>query len=160
PADGGRGVEEGGRAGRCIRCRLLGPAVRGLRTARAGARRAAERGAGAGRPRGGRERSPGAPGPEPRDRDRTSLRRHPDPHPPRMSKSIAVCPGSYDPITYGHVDIISRAAAIFDEVVVAVVNVSTRKSRPLFEIDERMAFIAEATAELGNVRAEPFDILV
>jgi len=77
-----------------------------------------------------------------------------------MSNSIAVCPGSYDPITYGHVDIISRAAAIFDEVVIAVVNVSTRKSRPLFEIDERLAFINEATGDLGNVRAEPFDILV
>ena len=77
-----------------------------------------------------------------------------------MSQSIAVCPGSYDPITYGHVDIISRAAAIFDEVVIAVVNVSTRKSRPLFEIDERLAFISEATSDLSNVRAEPFDILV
>jgi pantetheine-phosphate adenylyltransferase len=77
-----------------------------------------------------------------------------------MSNSIAVCPGSYDPITYGHVDIITRAAAIFDEVVVAVVNVSTRKSQPLFGIDERLEFIHAAMSGAGNVRAEPFDILV
>ena len=77
-----------------------------------------------------------------------------------MSNRIAVCPGSYDPITNGHLDVISRAAALFDEVVVAVVNVSTRKNKPLFEIDERLAFIEAATSGLGNVRAEPFDILV
>ena len=75
-------------------------------------------------------------------------------------KRIAVCPGSYDPITRGHRDVISRASVQFDEVVVAVVHTSVRKSRPLFEIDERLAFIADATAELGNVRAEPFSILV
>jgi pantetheine-phosphate adenylyltransferase len=75
-------------------------------------------------------------------------------------KRIAVCPGSYDPITRGHLDVISRASVMFDEVVVAVVNTSVRKTRPLFDIDERLAFIADATAELGNVRAEPFSILV
>jgi pantetheine-phosphate adenylyltransferase len=74
--------------------------------------------------------------------------------------SIAVCPGSYDPITYGHLDVISRAAAMYDEVVVAVVNASVRKTQPLFDIDERIAFIDEATAEWGNVRAEPFDVLI
>jgi pantetheine-phosphate adenylyltransferase len=77
-----------------------------------------------------------------------------------MSNRIAVCPGSYDPITNGHLDVISRCAALFDEVVVAVVNVSTRKSQPLFGIEERLAFIEQATSGLGNVRAEPFDILV
>ncbi|MCW3013553.1 MAG: coaD [Solirubrobacterales bacterium] len=74
--------------------------------------------------------------------------------------SIAICPGSYDPITNGHLDVIARAAHIFDEVVVAVVNVSVRKNPPLFGIEERLAFIAEATAGMGNVRAEPFDVLV
>ena len=74
--------------------------------------------------------------------------------------SIAVCPGTYDPITNGHLDVIQRAAAIFDEVVIAVVNLSIRKNPPLFDIDERMSFIDEATAEWDNVRAEPFDILV
>jgi pantetheine-phosphate adenylyltransferase len=73
---------------------------------------------------------------------------------------ICVCPGSYDPITNGHLDVISRAAELFDEVVIAVVNLSTRKNKPLFGIDERMAFIASATSGLTNVRAEPFDILV
>jgi pantetheine-phosphate adenylyltransferase len=73
---------------------------------------------------------------------------------------IAVCPGSYDPITNGHLDIIQRTAELFDEVVIAVVNLSTRKTKPLFEIDERIAFIESATSDLDNVRAEPFDILV
>jgi pantetheine-phosphate adenylyltransferase len=73
---------------------------------------------------------------------------------------IAVCPGSYDPITYGHLDVITRAAELFDEVVVAVVNASVRKTRPLFGIEERMSFIDEATADLHNVRAEPFSVLV
>jgi pantetheine-phosphate adenylyltransferase len=73
---------------------------------------------------------------------------------------IAVCPGSYDPITNGHLDIIQRTAELFDEVVIAVVNLSTRKNKPLFNIDERIAFIEGATSDLGNVRIEPFDILV
>jgi pantetheine-phosphate adenylyltransferase/16S rRNA (guanine(966)-N(2))-methyltransferase RsmD len=75
-------------------------------------------------------------------------------------KRIAVCPGSYDPITNGHLDIIGRTAAQFDEVVVAVVNVSVRKNQPIFSIEERLAFIEEATADLPNVRAEPFSVLV
>jgi pantetheine-phosphate adenylyltransferase len=79
---------------------------------------------------------------------------------PPSRPTIAVCPGSYDPITNGHLDVIGRAADIFDEVIIAVVNLSTRKNKPLFGIDERLRFIAEATRELTNVRAEPFDILV
>jgi pantetheine-phosphate adenylyltransferase len=73
---------------------------------------------------------------------------------------IAVCPGSYDPITNGHLDVIQRASEMFDEVIVAVVNLSVRKTKPLFGIEERMAFIEEATADLGNVRPEPFDVLI
>ncbi|MGD0384688.1 MAG: pantetheine-phosphate adenylyltransferase [Solirubrobacteraceae bacterium] len=74
---------------------------------------------------------------------------------------IAVCPGSYDPITNGHVDVITRARALFDEVVVAVVAHSVRKSATsLFELPERLEFIAAATAHLDGVRAEPFDTLV
>jgi pantetheine-phosphate adenylyltransferase len=72
----------------------------------------------------------------------------------------AVVPGSYDPITFGHLDVISRASELFDEVVVAVVNLPIRKGRTLFDIDERVAFIDSATAELENVRTEPFDVLV
>jgi pantetheine-phosphate adenylyltransferase len=79
---------------------------------------------------------------------------------PPKKPNIAVCPGSYDPITRGHLDVIERCSAIFDEVVVAVVNHSTRKNRPLFDIEERLQFIRDATADLGNVRAEPFSILV
>jgi pantetheine-phosphate adenylyltransferase len=73
---------------------------------------------------------------------------------------IAVCPGTYDPITNGHLDVIARAAAMFDEVVIAVVNLPARKTKPLFDIDERLAFIAEATSHMPNVRAEPFSNLV
>jgi pantetheine-phosphate adenylyltransferase len=75
-------------------------------------------------------------------------------------KRIAVCPGSYDPITNGHLDVIARAASLYDEVVVAVVNRSVRKDRTLFAIEERVAFIEQATAELENVRVEPFSTLV
>ena len=76
--------------------------------------------------------------------------------------SIAVCPGSYDPLTYGHLDVIRRAAALYDEVIIAVVNASVRKTKPLFDIEERLEFINEATeaAGLDNVRAEPFSNLV
>jgi pantetheine-phosphate adenylyltransferase len=73
---------------------------------------------------------------------------------------IAVCPGSYDPITFGHLDVIGRASELFDEVVVAVVNLPIRKGRTLFDIDERLGFIESATAGMGNVRAEAFDVLV
>ena len=73
---------------------------------------------------------------------------------------IAVCPGSYDPITNGHLDVIARASQLFDEVVVGVVNHPVRKGKTLFDTEERLGFILEATAELGNVRAEAFDVLV
>jgi pantetheine-phosphate adenylyltransferase len=73
---------------------------------------------------------------------------------------IAVCPGSYDPITNGHLDVITRAAWLFDEVIVGVVNLPVRKGSTLFGVDERLGFIAEATAHLDNVRAEPFATLV
>jgi pantetheine-phosphate adenylyltransferase len=73
---------------------------------------------------------------------------------------IAVCPGSYDPITNGHVDVITRASLMFDELIVAVVNASVRKSASLFTAEERMGFIREATAHLENVRVEPFSNLV
>ena len=64
---------------------------------------------------------------------------------------VAICPGSYDPVTNGHLDVISRAAKVFDRVVVGVVNNPVRKEKTLFTADERKKFIEEATAELGNV---------
>lgn len=75
-------------------------------------------------------------------------------------RHIAVCPGSYDPITNGHVDVITRATKLFDEVVVGVVARSVRKSATLFPLEERLEFIAAATAHLERVRSEPFDTLV
>jgi pantetheine-phosphate adenylyltransferase len=73
---------------------------------------------------------------------------------------IAVCPGSYDPVTNGHIDVITRAADMFDELIVAVVAASVRKSSSLFTPEERIEFLEAATAHLGNVRVEPFSTLV
>ena len=64
---------------------------------------------------------------------------------------VAVCPGSYDPVTNGHLDVITRAARVFDKVVVGVVNNPVRKQTTLFTAEERKKFIEDATAELGNV---------
>jgi pantetheine-phosphate adenylyltransferase len=75
-------------------------------------------------------------------------------------KSIAVCPGSYDPITTGHLDVIRRASKLYEEVVVAVVNRSVRKSGALFGIEERVGFVERALADLDGVRVEPFSTLV
>jgi pantetheine-phosphate adenylyltransferase len=71
----------------------------------------------------------------------------------------AICPGSYDPVTFGHVDVIERAAAIFDRVVVGVVG-SPRHKEPLFGLDERVEFLTEALGHLENVEVEVFSELV
>jgi pantetheine-phosphate adenylyltransferase len=73
---------------------------------------------------------------------------------------IAMCPGSYDPVTYGHLDVISRASAMFDQVIVAVVNLPIRKGKTLFDAEERVRFVENATRELGNVSVETFSTLV
>ena len=72
----------------------------------------------------------------------------------------AVCPGSYDPVTNGHLDIITRTSAVFEHVVVAVVNNPIRKDRTLFTADERRGFIEEATAGLANVEVQTFSNLL
>lgn len=77
-----------------------------------------------------------------------------------MPKRIAVCPGSYDPITNGHIDVITRASTLFDELIVAVVNVSVRKAKAVFPADERVRFIEQATQHLPNVKVEAFDTLL
>jgi pantetheine-phosphate adenylyltransferase len=77
-----------------------------------------------------------------------------------LNRSVAVCPGTYDPVTNGHLDVIRRAAGLYDELVIAVVNRSVRKSSAVFGIEERLAFIRGATADLENVRVEPFSTLV
>jgi pantetheine-phosphate adenylyltransferase len=66
--------------------------------------------------------------------------------------SGAVCPGSFDPVTLGHVDIFERAAAQFDEVIVAILV--NPKKRGMFDIDERIAMINESTTHLPNLQVE------
>jgi pantetheine-phosphate adenylyltransferase len=80
--------------------------------------------------------------------------------PPTDAKGIAVCPGTYDPVTLGHVDIIGRTAAVFDQVIVGVVNAPVRKQKTLFDIDERIELIRDATGKIPNVQVKPFDTLV
>jgi len=74
--------------------------------------------------------------------------------------TTAICPGSYDPVTNGHLDIINRASRIFDRVVVGVVNQAIRKQRTLFSADERAGFLERATADLGNVEVKVFSNLL
>jgi pantetheine-phosphate adenylyltransferase len=71
-----------------------------------------------------------------------------------------VCPGSYDPVTNGHIDIITRTAAVFERVVVGVVNNPLRKEKTLFTAEERKSFIEEATRDLPNVEARIFSNLL
>ncbi len=65
-----------------------------------------------------------------------------------------VCPGSFDPVTNGHLDIISRAAAMYDEVVVAVLINVTKQG--LFTVDERVELLSEVTSQYGNVKIDRF----
>ncbi|EFR87133.1 MULTISPECIES: pantetheine-phosphate adenylyltransferase [Listeria] len=69
-----------------------------------------------------------------------------------MGEKIAVIPGTFDPITNGHLDIIERAAKIFDVLYVSVLNNSSKK--PLFTVEERMEMIKQVTAHLPNVQVE------
>jgi pantetheine-phosphate adenylyltransferase len=71
----------------------------------------------------------------------------------------AIAPGSYDPVTNGHIDVIGRAADIFDRVVVGVVGNPTHKT-PMFTLDERVAFLREALSGLDNVEVDVFSELV
>ncbi len=71
----------------------------------------------------------------------------------------AICPGSYDPVTNGHVDVIRRAAAIFDRVVVGVVRDPTHK-QTLFTVEERVAFLEDALSSSDNVIVDVFSELV
>jgi pantetheine-phosphate adenylyltransferase len=71
---------------------------------------------------------------------------------------LAICPGSFDPLTVGHVDLVERAAALFDRVVVAIL-VNSDKS-PLFTQDERVAIVREVFAAVKNVEVEAFDGLL
>ncbi|HYX78071.1 MAG TPA: pantetheine-phosphate adenylyltransferase [Solirubrobacterales bacterium] len=75
---------------------------------------------------------------------------------------VAICPGTYDPVTNGHLDIITRAARVFDRLVVGVVNVQVRKQPPLFTAEERKRFLDGAIAanRLRNVEVAMFSSLL
>jgi pantetheine-phosphate adenylyltransferase len=75
------------------------------------------------------------------------------------SPVTCICPGSYDPVTNGHLDIIRRAAGIFERVVVGVVRDPQHKSA-MFTVEERVAFLREALADCPNVQVEVFSDLV
>lgn len=72
--------------------------------------------------------------------------------------TIAVCPGSFDPITYGHLDIIKRGANVFEEVYVTVLNNSSKQ--PLFTVNERMELIRQVTKDIPNVKVDQFSGLL
>jgi pantetheine-phosphate adenylyltransferase len=71
----------------------------------------------------------------------------------------AICPGSYDPVTNGHIDVITRAAGTFDRVVVGVVGVPQHK-QPMFDVEERVQFLRDALTGVDNVEVDVFKELV
>jgi pantetheine-phosphate adenylyltransferase len=73
---------------------------------------------------------------------------------------IALCPGTFDPVTYGHLDVIGRASALYDTVIVSVVNLPWRKGSTLFNAEERIGFLRNATRELPNIEIEAFSTLL
>jgi pantetheine-phosphate adenylyltransferase len=77
-----------------------------------------------------------------------------------MAERVAVCPGTYDPVTLGHLDIIRRAAAIFDRIVVGVVRQPRHKETTIFPLEERIDFIVRSLDGLANVEVEGFSTLV
>jgi pantetheine-phosphate adenylyltransferase len=73
---------------------------------------------------------------------------------------IAICPGTYDPVTYGHLDVIARAARMFEKLIVAVVNVPIRKGSTLFSTSERVEMLRAEVSGFDNVEVDSFDTLV
>jgi pantetheine-phosphate adenylyltransferase len=72
----------------------------------------------------------------------------------------AVCPGSYDPVTNGHLDILGRTSRVFDNVVVGVVDQPVRKKKTVFTAEERVAFLEAEVGKFGNVQVKSFDTLL
>ena len=77
-----------------------------------------------------------------------------------LDNRIVICPGTFDPVTYGHLDVISRASSMYDEVIVAIVNLPWRKGETLFTAEERIGFIRNATSDLPNISIETFSTLL
>lgn len=78
-----------------------------------------------------------------------------------LKRGVALCPGTYDPVTFGHLDIIERAASVFEKVVVAVVQKPVRKgSTTVFATEERIEFIRAEVKNLENVEVKSFDNLL
>src|SRR3954451_7410577 len=78
-----------------------------------------------------------------------------------LKRGVAVCPGTYDPVTFGHLDIINRAANVFDKVIVSVVNKPVRKgSETVFATEERIEFIRAEVNSLQNVEIKSSDNLL
>ena len=75
-----------------------------------------------------------------------------------MSKKIAIYPGTFDPFTNGHLDLVMRGLRIFDEVIIAVARSS--KKKPLFSVDERIKMIRESASKLKRIKVESFDGLL
>ena len=71
-----------------------------------------------------------------------------------MSVKVAICPGSFDPVTHGHLDIVRRAAQLFDQVIVVVMTNSSKQ--PMFNKEERMDFLRRATSGLSNVEVDSY----
>ncbi len=71
-----------------------------------------------------------------------------------------IVPGTFDPVTSGHLDIIERASGIVEEVVVGVALSANKNGGPLFSVEERVSFLTNAVAPLGNVTVRPFDTLL
>jgi pantetheine-phosphate adenylyltransferase len=77
-----------------------------------------------------------------------------------MPERVAVCPGTYDPVTVGHLDIIRRTAQLFDRVVVGVVRAPRHKAQTIFPVEERIRFIEDSIEGLPNVEVAAFAELV
>lgn len=70
----------------------------------------------------------------------------------------AVYPGSFDPVTYGHLDVIKRAASVFDELIVSILN--NKEKKPLFSLEERVKILEKATEDFPNVKVDSFSGLL
>jgi pantetheine-phosphate adenylyltransferase len=76
------------------------------------------------------------------------------------SNRTAICPGTFDPVTFGHLDVIERASAMYDVVIVGVVNLPWRKGTTVFSAEERVGFVEKATRKLPNITVELFSTLL